>query len=56
MNLSHDRFIREQTTIATPPLLPEIGLYLASEITPIWQAIETSLKQSGLAPPFWAFC
>jgi len=56
VNLSRHRFIREQTEIATPPLLPEIQLYLASEITAIWQATETSLEQKGLAPPFWAFC
>ena len=37
------------------PLVPEIELYLASEITPIWQATEDWLHEQGLAPPFWAF-
>ncbi|HYZ62453.1 MAG TPA: 50S ribosomal protein L11 methyltransferase [Acetobacteraceae bacterium] len=43
------------TAIATPPLVPEIRLHLATEITPIWQATETWLERSGIEPPFWAF-
>jgi predicted nicotinamide N-methyase len=38
-----------------PPLVPEIRLYLAAEVTPIWQATEETLARSGLPPPFWAF-
>ena len=38
-----------------PPLVPEIRLHLATEITPIWQATEESLARSALPPPFWAF-
>jgi predicted nicotinamide N-methyase len=49
------RFIRANTAIARPPLVPEIRLHLASEITPIWQASEESLARHGMAPPFWAF-
>lgn len=49
-------FIRANTAPATPPLVPEITLYLASEITPIWQATEATLEKAGLPPPFWAFC
>jgi predicted nicotinamide N-methyase len=48
-------FIRRNTAIAAPPLVPEIRLHLATEITPIWQATEESLARSGLPPPFWAF-
>jgi predicted nicotinamide N-methyase len=48
-------FIRRNTAITAPPLIPEIRLHLASEITPIWQATEESLTRSGLPPPFWAF-
>jgi len=40
---------------AAPPLVPEIRLHLASEITPIWQATEESLARSAVPPPFWAF-
>ena len=56
MELSHARdFVRAQTVVASPPLVPEIRLHLASEITPIWQAAEESLAQMNLPPPYWAF-
>ena len=48
-------FVRCNTAIAAPPLVPEISLYLATEITPIWQATEDILARDGLPPPYWAF-
>ena len=48
-------FIRGNTAVATPPLVPEIGLHLATEVTPIWQATEDSLARNALPPPYWAF-
>jgi predicted nicotinamide N-methyase len=48
-------FVRANTLPARPPLVPELVLYLASEITPIWQATEDWLRETGTAPPFWAF-
>ena len=48
-------FVRAHTTLATLPLLPEIRLHLASELTPLWQATEATLAVQGLAPPYWAF-
>ena len=48
-------FVRRNTAIAVPPLVPEIRLYLAAEVMPIWQATEETLARSGLPPPFWAF-
>jgi predicted nicotinamide N-methyase len=48
-------FIRRNTAIATPPLVPEIRLHLATEITSIWQATEETLARAGVPPPFWAF-
>ena len=48
-------FTRDNTAIAAPPLVPEIRLHLAAEITPIWQATEATLARVGLPPPFWAF-
>ena len=48
-------FIRRNTAITAPPLVPEIRLYLATEVTPIWHATESSLARSGLPPPYWAF-
>jgi len=49
------RFIESQTTLATPPLTPEIKLHLATEITPIWEATEATLEANNLPPPYWAF-
>jgi len=48
-------FVRRNTAVTTPPLVPEICLYLATEITPIWHATEETLARSALPPPFWAF-
>lgn len=48
-------FIRRHTAIARAPLVPEVALHLATEITPIWQATEDWLHESGIEPPFWAF-
>jgi predicted nicotinamide N-methyase len=48
-------FVRSNTAIAAPPLVPEIRLHLATEVTPIWQATEDSLARFGTPPPFWAF-
>jgi len=48
-------FIRANTALHEPPLVPEVKLHLASEIVPIWQMTEEELEKSGLPPPFWAF-
>ncbi len=48
-------FIRENTKIIAPPLVPEITLYLAEESLPIWQKTEEQLQQQNIPPPFWAF-
>ena len=48
-------FVRAHTRLGAPPLVPEIRLYLASEITPLWQATEATLEQNQLPPPYWAF-
>jgi predicted nicotinamide N-methyase len=48
-------FILANTQLKAPPHTPEIELYLADEITPIWRMTEEELGQIGLPPPFWAF-
>ena len=48
-------FIRRNTALHEPPLVPEVKLHLATEIVPIWQMTEDELEKSGLPPPFWAF-
>ncbi len=50
-----ERFIRANTVLAAAPMVPEILLHLATEITPIWQASEDFLRREKIAPPFWAF-
>ena len=51
----HAQFVVAETALAAPPLVPEIRLYLASEITPLWQATEARLAETGTPPPYWAF-
>jgi predicted nicotinamide N-methyase len=48
-------FVRSNTAIAAPPLVPELRLHLATEVTPIWQASEETLARGQVPPPFWAF-
>jgi predicted nicotinamide N-methyase len=48
-------FIQANTTVIAPPLLPEIRLHLAAEVTPLWRATERDLASIGMEPPFWAF-
>jgi predicted nicotinamide N-methyase len=48
-------FVRSNTAIEAPPLVPEIRLHLASEVTPLWQATEETLSRGEVPPPFWAF-
>ncbi|YAA61783.1 50S ribosomal protein L11 methyltransferase [Niveispirillum fermenti] len=48
-------FIRAHTAPAPVPLRPDILLWQATEITPIWQATEEWLARNGVPPPFWAF-
>ena len=55
MSIDPAVFVRRNTVIEPLPLVPEIRLHLASEVTPIWQASEESLAQRAVPPPFWAF-
>jgi predicted nicotinamide N-methyase len=48
-------FVRAQTAITSPPLVPEVRLHLATQITPLWEATEASLAAANVAPPYWAF-
>jgi len=49
-------FIRANTALARPAMVPEFELWLASEYVPIWQATEDWLEQHNVDPPYWAFC
>jgi len=48
-------FILANTRLQAPPHTPELRLWLADEITPIWRLTEEELGELGLPPPFWAF-
>ncbi|MEQ8968517.1 MAG: 50S ribosomal protein L11 methyltransferase [Azospirillaceae bacterium] len=47
--------IRGWTAVERAPLVPEIALHLATEVTPLWEATEATLARTGLPPPYWAF-
>lgn len=53
--MSPENFIRANTALAAPPLVPELSLYLASEVVPLWRKTEEELEAAGVPPPFWAF-
>ena len=48
-------FIRANTELLSPPLVPEIVLHLASEVVPLWRKTEEELEAEGVPPPYWAF-
>jgi len=48
-------FIAANTRLQPVPHAPEISLWLADEVTPIWRLTEEELGELGLPPPFWAF-
>jgi predicted nicotinamide N-methyase len=48
-------FVVANTRLMSPPLTPEIRLWLANEAVPIWRKTEHELGAMGLPPPYWAF-
>jgi predicted nicotinamide N-methyase len=48
------RFIRERTAPAPVPLVPELSLFQASELTPLWHATAADLRGWDDSP-YWAF-
>lgn len=55
MKTDPETFIRENTSVQSPPHVPEILLHLASEAHDLWLKTEDELQEIGLPPPFWAF-
>jgi predicted nicotinamide N-methyase len=49
------QFIRTNTRLLAPPLVPEIRLHIAEESIPLWQKTEEELGAMNLPPPYWAF-
>ena len=48
-------FVRANTRLSAPRLIPEIRLYQADTLMPLWRATEPDLAALGLPPPYWAF-
>ena len=46
--VNHAAFIRANTTVMSPPLVPELKLHLAHEAVPLWQKTEEELDEIGL--------
>ena len=55
MMLDRRAFILQHTRLQRPPHTPEIQLWLADELEPIWRTSEEALQAVGVEPPFWAF-
>lgn len=53
--MNPDNFVRDNSQLLTPPLVPEIRLHLASEVIPLWRKTEEELAEIGVPPPYWAF-
>jgi predicted nicotinamide N-methyase len=53
--MTPDQFITTNAALIAPPLVPEIKLYLATEVVPLWHATEEELEKIGVPPPYWAF-
>jgi predicted nicotinamide N-methyase len=55
MTTEPSEFIRANTALIAPPLVPEILLHLATEVVPLWRKTEEELAEQGVPPPYWAF-
>ena len=53
--MTPESFIKTNAALIAPALVPEITLYLASEVVPLWHATEEELVKIGVPPPYWAF-
>jgi predicted nicotinamide N-methyase len=54
-DLTPEDFIRANAQLTAPPLVPELRLYLATEVVPLWRKTEDELQEMGVPPPYWAF-
>jgi len=53
--MTPEQFVTTNAALIAPPLVPEIKLYLATEVVPLWRATEEELEKNGVPPPYWAF-
>jgi predicted nicotinamide N-methyase len=57
---NRNSFVRANTTLQAPPLVPEIKLHLAGEVMELWRETEAlsaamACGMANLPPPYWAF-
>ena len=53
--MTPEAFIRDNAVLTAPPLVPELRLFLATEVVPLWRKTEEELEEMGVPPPYWAF-
>jgi predicted nicotinamide N-methyase len=53
--MTPEDFIRANAVLIAPKLVPELQLYLATELVPLWRKTEEELHAMGVPPPYWAF-
>jgi len=53
--MTPEDFIATNAALIAPPLVPELKLYLATEVVPLWRLTEEELSEQGVPPPYWAF-
>ena len=46
-------FVRAHTVLAEVPFVPEIAIFTATDVTPLWRATQAWLGTFGLEVPFW---
>lgn len=47
-------FVRSHTALAEVPFVPEVRIFTATDVTPLWRATQAWLGMYGLDAPFWA--
>jgi len=50
-----EEFIRARARVDTPPLTPEIRLWLGGPVTELWEATEAVFGLHHSPPPYWAY-
>ncbi len=48
-------FIKEHAKLLPVPFVPEITLYQAEKMNPVWRAMEVFVGQRDVSMPFWSF-
>jgi predicted nicotinamide N-methyase len=46
-------FVRAHTALTAVPLVPEVRIHTATDVTPLWRATQAWLGTFGLEVPFW---